>query len=100
VIWRGRGEVEMENGAQVFLENVAKVLGARQRPTVFCIVHSEMGLELLPTSDDLVMVLGMLDAARLKVVDMYGEHLETNREEVKRRESLAMAALGPQGKAN
>ena len=90
----------MGNGVQEFLDTVGRVLSERKSPVVFCIIHSEMGLELLPTTNDLVVVLGMLAAARLKVVDMYGEHLENHREEVKRRETMALAALGPQGKAN
>lgn len=83
----------MGNGVQEFLDTVGRVLSERKSPVVFCIIHSEMGLELLPTTNDLVVVLGMLAAARLKVADMYGEHLEVNREMVRERERATMAAL-------
>ena len=83
----------MGDGVEEFLNNIANVLSVRKEPTVFAIVHSEMGLELLSNSSDLVMKLGMLDVARLTVLEVQAQYREGREEEVRRAGEMAAAAL-------
>ena len=86
--------VGMENGVQELLDNLAKVLGSRKAPVVICIVHSEAGLELLFNAGDLVMKLGMLEVARMTVVDQQARMNMEHEEECRRAGERAVAALG------
>lgn len=90
----------MESGDQEFLNNLLSVLASRQNVTVLCVVKSDTGLELLMNTPDMVLQLGMLDVARLEVVDRHARYREEHEEEIRSAEVRAMAVLGTPGKAN
>ena len=74
---------------------------SRKAPAVLCIVHSEAGLEILFNTHDLVMKLGMLDVAKIQLVDMQARFNEEHEEEIRRNAVKASAAVsGDSGKAN
>lgn len=83
----------MGDGVEEFLNNIASVLSVRKEPTVLAIVHSEMGLEFLSNSSDLVMKLGMLDVARLTVLEVQASLMKGREEEARRAGERAVAAL-------
>lgn len=89
----------MENGAQEFLNHVCSVVGSRRDARVFVIVHSEAGMELLFNTSDLVMKLGMLDVAKMTVMEHQAKFNEEHEEEIRRSGRLAVLAVEP-GKAN
>jgi hypothetical protein len=64
----------MDDGVQGFLDNVTRVVGSRKDPTVICVVHSEAGLELLFNTNDLAMKLGMLDVAKMTIVEQQARY--------------------------
>ena len=91
----------MENGIQEFLGHVMTVVGERKNPTVFGIVHSEMGLELLFNTNDMVMKLGMLDVAKMTVVEQQAAYVEEHEEETREAGRRASAVLASKpGRAN
>ena len=93
----GRGGVGMDDGVQGFLDNVTRVVGSRKDPTVICVVHSEAGLELLFNTNDLVMKLGMLDVAKITIVEQQAMFNAVHEEEVRRSAEKALAVLGDKG---
>lgn len=102
VEWEGKdGEVGMENGVQELIDNLGKIALVRENPTVIVIVHSGAGLEILSTTGDFVMKMGMLDVAKLTVVDVHTQMNAENAEECRRAGEQAVAALAMKpGKAN
>jgi len=86
-------EETMGDGVQEFLDSVVKVVASRERPTVLCIVHSDAGLELLFNTNDMVMKLGMLDVAKMTVVEQQAMFNQVYEEEVRRAEGKALAVL-------
>ena len=86
-------EETMGDGVQEFLDSVTKVVGSRKDPSVFVIVHSEAGLELLFNTNDMVMKLGMLDVAKMSVVEQQAMFNQVHEEEVRRAEGKALAVL-------
>ena len=84
----------MEDGVQEFLDNVVRVVGSRKEPTVICVVHSEVGLELLSNANDLVVKLGMLDVAKMTMVETQAQYNQMHEEEMRRAGESASAVLG------
>ena len=83
----------MGDGVQEFLDNVVQVVGSRKDPNVIMIVHSEAGLELLFNTNDMVMKLGMLDVAKMSVVESQSMFNSTHEEEIRRAAEKAVAVL-------
>jgi len=84
----------MDDGVQEFLDNVVKLVGSRKDPTVICVVHSEAGLELLFNTNDLVMKLGMLDVAKMTVVETQTIFNANHEEQIRKNAERASAVLG------
>ena len=51
--------------AQEITAELSKLVEVREDVTIFAIIHSRSGLELVTNSGDLVMKLGMLDVAKM-----------------------------------
>jgi len=83
----------MDDGVQELIDNLGKIALVRQHPTVLVIVHSEVGLELMSSTGDFVMKMGMLDVAKLTVVDIHTRLNEENAEMCRRAGKAAVAAL-------
>ena len=87
----------MEEG---FLNDLVTLLSSRKEATVFCVVKSEGGLELVMNTGDMVVQLGMLEVAKLEVIERHARYREEHEEERRRSGARAMAVLGTSGKAN
>lgn len=63
----------MGNSAQEITAELAKLVEVREDVIVFAIVHSRSGLEMVSNTGDLVMKLGMLDVAKMTVMDIHAQ---------------------------
>jgi len=61
---------------------------------VFVIVHSKSGLELMSNCNDLVMKLGMLDVAKMTVMDIHAQMSMEMVEEGRKAVQTALAVMG------
>lgn len=86
--------VEMEDGVQEFLDNLVRLVGSRKNPNVICVVHSDAGLELVFNTNDLVVKLGMLDVAKMTMVESQAQYNQMHEDEVRRAGESAVAVLG------
>ena len=83
----------MGNGEREVVEQLGKLVELRKDAVLFVIVHSEKGLEVLSNSNDLVMKLGMLDVAKMTVVEVHTRIQEMAEDEVRRNAEAAVAAM-------
>jgi hypothetical protein len=90
----------MENGEQEFLDNVVRVITSRKGARVVCLVYSDVGMELVLNTMNLVEQLGMLDVARLEILERHARFREEHEEEIRRAGMAAVAVLGTPGKVN
>lgn len=90
----------MTNGVQEVIENLGKLALVRENPALLVIVHSGTGMEILSNTTDLVMKLGMLDVAKMTIVDVHARQQEEHAEEVRRSAVKASAVFSDHGKAN
>ena len=82
------------DGVQEFLNNVLSVVMSRKSPNVLCIVHSEAGLEVLFNTQDLVIKVGMIDVAKMTIVEQQARFNEEHEEEIRQNAVKASAAVG------
>lgn len=91
----------MGNNVQELVDNLGKLVELREDAQVFVIVHSKSGLEIMSNCNDLVMKLGMLDVARMTVVDIHAQMNAEVMGEIRRAEREAAAAMtGKVGQVN
>ena len=91
----------MGNNVQELLVNLGQLVEIREDAQVFVIVHSKSGLELMSNCNDLVMKLGMLDVARMTVVDIHAQMNAEMKDEIRRIERETVAAMaGKSGQVN
>lgn len=83
----------MGDGASEVLEQLSRLVELRSGCSVFAIVHSDKGLEILSSTNDLVLKLGMLDVARMTVVEVHSRIMEMAEEEGRRQAEAAVAAM-------
>ena len=84
----------MGNGAIEIVEQLGKLVELRKEAIVFAIVHSSSGLEMVSNSNDLVMKLGMLDVAKMTVIDIHAQMGMEMAEKGRRAVKSALAVLG------
>jgi hypothetical protein len=91
----------MGDGVQELIDNLGKLAVARQRMGVIIIIHSEMGLEMMSNINDLVLKVGMLDIARVTVMEVQAKMNELHEDKVREMAEKAVAALTAEpGKPN
>ena len=83
----------MEDGIQELLDNLIWLIGNRKSPSVICIVHSEAGLKLVFNTNDLVVKLGMLDVAKMTLVETQAQYNQMHEDEARRAGESAVAVL-------
>jgi hypothetical protein len=84
----------MGNSAQEITAELAKLVEVREDVIVFAIVHSRSGLEMVSNTGDLVMKLGMLDVAKMTVMDIHAQMSMEMVEEGRKAVREAMAVMG------
>ena len=84
----------MGNKVQELVDNLGKLVELREDAQVFVIVHSKSGLELMSNCNDLVMKLGMLDVAKMTVMDIHAQMSMEMVEEGRKAVQTALAVMG------
>ena len=84
----------MGNKVQELVDNLGKLVELREDAQVFVIVHSKSGLELMSNCNDLVMKLGMLDVAKITVMDIHAQMSMEMAEEGRKAAETALAVMG------
>ena len=80
--------------AQEIAAELSKLVEVREDAVVFAIVHSRSGLEMVSNSGDLVMKLGMLDVAKITVMDIHAQMSMEMAEEGRKAAETALAVMG------
>ena len=80
--------------AQEITAELSKLVEVREDVTIFAIIHSRSGLELVTNSGDLVMKLGMLDVAKMTVMDIHAQMSMEMVEEGRKAVQTALAVMG------
>ena len=83
----------MEKGIQDLIDSLGKLSLIRESMTVMIIVHSEVGLEILGNTHDLVIRIGMLDVTRMTLIEAQAKLNELREEECRRAGEHTMSAF-------